>query len=187
VALGAIGFHRLGKCLFPVVADTAQYFLCVVFLGHRYALFLHGKNFRVAFRAFQLRRGHVGIMAESDYLRSLGGILDVSPAHFLLAIGCIETYETDNAYADEKNLPRIFTQFITPFLLRNFASKQLQIFQQDLYPGRILSIFSMTRQGKISHSPDEGARLHFRLFAGQVLVNSLGCKPSGTHRQDDSG
>jgi hypothetical protein len=53
-----------------------------------------------------------------------------------------------------------FQEFLLKFFLlspKNFFSKQLPIFQQDLHPGCILSIFPMTRQGKISHAPDESS------------------------------
>jgi hypothetical protein len=53
-----------------------------------------------------------------------------------------------------------FQEFLLKFFLlslKNFFSKQLPIFQQDLYPGAILSIFPMARQGKISRAPDESS------------------------------
>jgi hypothetical protein len=53
-----------------------------------------------------------------------------------------------------------FQEFLLKFFLlspKKFISKQLPIFQRDLHPGCILSIFPMARQGKISFfRPPEG-------------------------------
>lgn len=67
VAFGAIGFGRLAKGLFTVVAEsiTAIYALFVVCLGNL-RLFLHLEDLCMAGVTFRIGHLHVLIMAEKD-------------------------------------------------------------------------------------------------------------------------
>jgi hypothetical protein len=128
MALGAVGFGRLAESLFPVVAYAAVLILPVSLLGHFQVLFLHGENLGVAVGAFALVRCHVALMTECDWVRTLGGKLDV-PSPDLLRLGKSdaqdgEAYDTDG---DNRNFPGSILQFSSPF------RKELMIIQISIF------------------------------------------------------
>jgi hypothetical protein len=99
VAFGAIGFGRLPKRLFTIVADTAIYVLFMVCLGNL-RLFLHLEDFCMAGVTFRIRHLHVRFMAEKDRSLRFGFILHIPTAHFLLSEGRAQSHKTQDADTD---------------------------------------------------------------------------------------
>jgi hypothetical protein len=116
VAFGAIGFGRLPKGLFTVVAEsiTAIYALFMVRLGNL-RVFLHLEDFRMAGITFRVRHLHVRFMAEKDGPLRFGFILYIPPARFFLGEGRAQGYEAQDADADYHDPPESITHFLTSF------------------------------------------------------------------------